>query len=223
VLWVIACVSAGLFVYVAGFAVGYFLRYWLAANAPPLLAVDQEWELRPDPDRTSDPPRPLTTTELTRWLGNIAKMHDFGQACDYGSPTHRLYHDGMAEAARYILACVKLTPIVTGAEVVDRLKAVMDADPKALRDLFELRVFADDAVIADDCPAVPYPTADGSLQLGTLGVINGLLPRPWRVVASYDDKTGDLIDLTLRRWDTDGDAELQSVDGPELREAGPQA
>lgn len=62
------------------------------------------------PRSEADEPRPLTREELLTWLGNISKMHEFGSACDYGSATHRLYHDGMPRCAAFIAECVKLTP-----------------------------------------------------------------------------------------------------------------
>lgn len=57
-----------------------------------------------------DLPRPLTRDELLEWLGNIVKMHQFAATSDYGSVSHRLYHDGMPRCAQFIIDCVKLTP-----------------------------------------------------------------------------------------------------------------
>jgi len=42
--------------------------------------------------------------ELRAALVSIGRMHEFGLSREYGSPSHRGYHDGMARCARY---CVK--------------------------------------------------------------------------------------------------------------------
>lgn len=68
----------------------------------------------PEPE-DADKPRPLTRDGLLRRLDNIVKMHEFAETVSdhYGSPSHRLYHDGMATCAKFISECVKLTPVGT--------------------------------------------------------------------------------------------------------------
>lgn len=108
---------------------------------------------------------------------------------------------------------------------IDRLKTVLKVDPNALHALLETRVPCAQAITAADCPAVPYhdPGSD-QLQLGALGLLNGLLaPDGFWVVAVFDQQTGQLVDFKLGEDKTDGDAAVQGNDGPELREAAPQA
>jgi hypothetical protein len=83
-------------------------------------------------------------------------------------------------------------------EVVDRLNRVLAADPETMTSLLETRFFCSKTVESPDCPAVPYLDERGNLQLGLLGVINGLLPEELRVVAHYDDN-GRCTQFTLRQ------------------------
>ncbi len=55
--------------------------------------------------------KPLSREDLLEYLENIQKLHSFSLNCDYGSPSHRLYHEGMPRAAAYIADCVRMTPI----------------------------------------------------------------------------------------------------------------
>lgn len=73
-------------------------------------------------------------------------------------------------------------------ETVDKLNALLRHEPTVLHRLIETRFLCSEAVLREDCPAVPYIDEDGSIKLGLLGVLNGLMnPAGYRIVAHYDD------------------------------------
>jgi hypothetical protein len=78
------------------------------------------------------------------------------------------------------------------------MQGILLADPKAMHALIETRVPCVAAVESEDCPAIPFDDGTGNLQLGLLGVINGLMPRDYRIVAVYDDG-GTLTDFKVEK------------------------
>lgn len=76
-----------------------------------------------------------------------------------------------------------------------RMQAILAVDAETLQSLIETRYFCTRAVEGPDCPAVPSVDDKGNLQLGLLGVVNGLMPVGWRIVACYQE--GLLVAFTL--------------------------
>jgi hypothetical protein len=96
---------------------------------------------------------------------------------------------------------------VTRAEVlagiVDRLNAVLKADPAAMHALVESRVPCRSEVETAS-PAVPYAQPDGTLLLGLLGVVNAIAGAHGGVVVAHFDDVGRLHRFALLGGPTDG-------------------
>lgn len=85
-----------------------------------------------------------------------------------------------------------------------RLNAVLAADPDAVTQIVEMRVFCDAKVEAES-PAVPHVDASGDagerriLSLGALGLINALVTPDWRIAAYYDKPGGRVTKFAYRK------------------------
>ncbi len=88
--------------------------------------------------------------------------------------------------------------------ILAKMKTILAAAPEALHQLCETRVPCPAAVEATGCPAVPFGNADGTLSLGMLGVINGLMPPGWRLAGQYGEgPDGKLQDFWLLKLEPD--------------------
>lgn len=132
-------------------------------------------------------PRPMKPGELVKWLGNIEAMHARAGGVTAGGPSFMCYHDGMAEAAKFIRQCAEQTVSIPLDHVVACLNRLVEVDAETAQSLVEMRFFCSKKVEGADCPAVPTVDERGNLMLGLLGVINGFMPPTHRVVGHYTD------------------------------------
>ena len=120
-------------------------------------------------------------------------MDDKNKAGESGGPS-----DQMLRQIQMMKAKVEAGQRKAAAErIVERLNAVLKADPATVTALAEFRMFCNKRVKADDCPAVPTEDKYGNLQLGMLGVIQALMPDGWRVVAHYSE-ANEIVNFTCR-------------------------
>lgn len=114
--------------------------------------------------------------------------------CDLAWKMGRLWGDLLQKLSEHQLVELRksLGPDPLVWATVERLNAMVKADPQAMHALVEHRVPCDEKIVTDS-PAVP--TQGSLLSLGMLGVINGLMPEGYKIVARFDDKTEKLIDF----------------------------
>ena len=67
------------------------------------------------------------------WLKNIVKMHEFSLNTEYGSNSHRLYVEGMPQAAEFILQCVAMTPEIKDSEPMNEVMQFTDRSKMVLQ------------------------------------------------------------------------------------------
>ena len=105
------------------------------------------------------------------------------------------------------------------------LKDLLFLDPTAANNLIESRVPCNSSV-EDHKTLVPYIN-EGELQIGPLGLLNGILGKyGYRVIAHYhDNPTIKLFDFTLQKLQNIEDCEMEkkavieeSITPPELKE-----
>lgn len=84
-------------------------------------------------------------------------------------------------------------------KVVNLLNELNKADPRVLKKLIEYRVPCNEKVA--DHPTVQVSPEGDEYVVGLLGILNGLFDEKERLLACYDDDSGELLKFKMMEFD----------------------